>query len=85
MPAFGAARAASLVNGTAAHALDFDDVQFNAHPSTVLVPAILAEAERGGASGLQACKAYVLGYEVWGELHGREKILITTRAGIPRP
>ena len=67
------AKAASLVNGTAAHALDFDDVQFNAHPSTVLVPAILAEAERGGASGLQACKAYVLGYEVWGELHGREK------------
>ncbi len=38
------AKAASLVNGTAAHALDFDDVQFNAHPSTVLFPAILAES-----------------------------------------
>lgn len=67
------ATAAALVNGTAAHALDFDDVQFNAHPSTVLVPAILAEAERSGASGLQALQAYVLGYEVWGELHSREK------------
>ena len=67
------ATAAALVNGTAAHALDFDDVQFNAHPSTVLVPAILAEAERSGASGLKALQAYVLGYEVWGELHSREK------------
>ena len=63
---------AALVNGTAAHALDFDDVQFNAHPSTVLVPAILAEAERGGKSGLDMEMAYVLGYEVWGELHSRE-------------
>ena len=67
------ATAAALVNGTAAHALDFDDVQFNVHPSTVLVPAILAEAERSGASGLKALQAYVLGYEVWGELHSREK------------
>ncbi len=63
---------AALVNGSAAHALDYDDVQFNAHPSTVLVPAILAEAERIGASGLQALRAYVLGYEVWGELRSRE-------------
>ena len=38
------ASAAALVNGTAAHALDYDDVQFNAHPSTVLVPALLAAA-----------------------------------------
>jgi len=67
------AMAAALINGTAAHALDFDDVQFNAHPSTVLVPAILAEAERGGASGRRALEAYVLGYEVWGELHSRER------------
>jgi aconitate decarboxylase len=64
---------AALLNGTAAHALDYDDVQFNAHPSTVLVPAILAEGERSGASGAQALRAYVLGYEVWGELHSREK------------
>lgn len=67
------ASTAALINGTAAHALDYDDVQFNAHPSTVLVPAILAEAERGGASGMRALQAYVLGYEVWGELHSREK------------
>ena len=63
---------AALVNGSAAHALDFDDVQFNAHPSTVLVPAILAEAERSRKSGMDMLHAYVLGYEVWGELHSRE-------------
>ena len=59
------APAAALVNGTAAHALDFDD---NFHPmaghaSAVLVPAICAVAERAGASGQQALDAYVAGLE----------------------
>lgn len=63
---------AALVNGTAAHALDYDDVQFAAHPSIVLVPAIIAKAQACGASGLAALRAYVVGYEVWGELHSRE-------------
>ena len=31
---------AALANGTAAHALDYDDVALRGHPSTVLVPAI---------------------------------------------
>jgi 2-methylcitrate dehydratase PrpD len=35
---------AAWINGTAAHALDYDDVSLRGHPSTVLVPAILAEA-----------------------------------------
>src|SRR3972149_4723636 len=36
---------AALINGTAAHALDFDDVaQRGGHPSAVMVPAILAAA-----------------------------------------
>jgi 2-methylcitrate dehydratase PrpD len=46
---FGARKApapeAAWINGTAAHALDYDDVALRGHPSTVLVPAILAEAE----------------------------------------
>ena len=44
---------AALVNGTAAHALDFDD-NFDpakAHATAVLAPAILALAEQEGASG----------------------------------
>ena len=42
---------AAWINGTAAHALDYDDVGLRGHPSTVLVPAILAEAETLGSSG----------------------------------
>lgn len=63
---------AALLNGAAAHALDYDDVQFGSHVSCVLVPAILAEAETCNASGLDALRAFVAGYEVWGELHSRE-------------
>jgi aconitate decarboxylase len=67
----GAADAA-LVNGVAAHALDYDDVALAGHPSTVLVPAVIAEGEATGASGLAAMRAYLVGYEVWAELIGRE-------------
>jgi 2-methylcitrate dehydratase PrpD len=63
---------AAWINGTAAHALDYDDVSLRGHPSTVLVPAILAEAEGLGASGAEMATAYVAGYEVWAELAGRD-------------
>jgi len=63
---------AAWINGTAAHALDYDDVSLRGHPSTVLVPAILAEAEAIGASGAEMATAYVAGYEVWAELAGRD-------------
>jgi aconitate decarboxylase len=64
---------AALVNGAAGHALDFDDVALGGHPSTVLVPAVLAESERLGASGQDALIAYLVGYEVWAELFAREQ------------
>jgi 2-methylcitrate dehydratase PrpD len=63
---------AAWINGTAAHALDYDDVSLRGHPSTVLVPAILAEAEVLRANGAQMVTAYVAGYEVWAELAGRD-------------
>jgi 2-methylcitrate dehydratase PrpD len=63
---------AACINGTAAHALDFDDVALRGHPSTVLVPALLAEGEATRASGTRLAAAYVAGYEVWAELAGRE-------------
>ena len=63
---------AAWINGTAAHALDYDDVSLRGHPSTVLVPAILAEAEGLGSSGAEMATAYVAGYEVWAELAGRD-------------
>ena len=73
---FGAGRAsapeAAWINGTAAHALDFDDVAQRGHPSAVLVPAILAEAEATGASGKAMLLAYAAGYETWAELAWRD-------------
>lgn len=73
---FGSDRApgpdAAWINGTAAHALDFDDVALKGHPSTVLVPAILAEAQEIGASGKDMITAYAAGYETWAELLRRD-------------
>jgi 2-methylcitrate dehydratase PrpD len=49
-----AARSAALINGTAAHAHDYDDVGIAfhpAHPSVAIAPAVLAQAEALGASG----------------------------------
>jgi 2-methylcitrate dehydratase PrpD len=63
---------AAWINGTAAHALDYDDVALRGHPSTVLVPAILAEGEALGSTGAELATAYVAGYEVWADLQRRD-------------
>ena len=57
---------AALVNGTAAHALDFDDCSntMGGHPSAPILPALWALAEREGASGREVLEAYVTGFEV---------------------
>lgn len=60
--------AAASLNAVSGHALDFDDVALAGHPSVVLVPALLAEAERCGASGPVLIQAYVKGYQVWADL-----------------
>ncbi|MGE4335428.1 MAG: MmgE/PrpD family protein [Pigmentiphaga sp.] len=65
-------RDAALVNGVAAHALDYDDVGLQGHPSAVLVPALLAEGEQRGSSGAALISAYVVGYEIWAELIARD-------------
>jgi 2-methylcitrate dehydratase PrpD len=62
---------AAWVNGTAAHALDYDDA--GGHRSAVLVPTLLAEGEALGSSGAEMIAAYVAGFEVWSELALREK------------
>jgi len=66
------AQFAACISGTAAHALDFDDVALSGHPSTVLVPAILAEGYLQNITGLDALEAYLVGYEVWATLIARE-------------
>jgi 2-methylcitrate dehydratase PrpD len=62
----------ALLYGTAAHALDYDDVALSGHPSAVLVAAILAEANEQQADGAAMIAAYVAGYEAWGELVRRD-------------
>ncbi len=57
---------AALVNGTAGHALDFDD-NFDppkAHATTVLAPAILALAEQENLSGAACLDAYIVGLQI---------------------
>src|SRR5712691_10963163 len=63
---------AAWINGTAGHALDYDDVGCRGHVSTVLVPALLAEAEVLGLGGREMFAAYVAGYEIWAELARRD-------------
>src|SRR4029078_4921686 len=65
---------AALVNGAAAHVLDYDDVTLDGHPSAVLVPAIIAQGETFAARGSELVTAYVPGYEVWAELLVREPV-----------
>ena len=57
---------AALANGTAAHALDFDDMCWVslAHPSAPLVAAGLAAAELVEAGGTALLDAYCVGFEV---------------------
>ncbi|MGQ0524591.1 MAG: MmgE/PrpD family protein [Betaproteobacteria bacterium] len=57
---------AALVNGTASHALDFDDCNntFGGHPSVPLLPALFALADETGVSGRDFMLAYVTGFEV---------------------
>jgi 2-methylcitrate dehydratase PrpD len=57
---------AALCNGTAAHALDFDDTNFTllGHPSAPVLAAALAAAELALADGQALIHAFLLGLEV---------------------
>jgi 2-methylcitrate dehydratase PrpD len=61
---------AALINGYSGHALDYDDVQrsVRGHPSTVLLPALLALAQSRGVSGQKLLCAYAVGVEAMGRL-----------------
>jgi 2-methylcitrate dehydratase PrpD len=61
---------AALVNGTAAHALDFDNTarSLGGHVSAVVVPALFAAGEAYGASGRDVILAHAAGYELGARL-----------------
>jgi 2-methylcitrate dehydratase PrpD len=61
---------AALVNGTFAHALDYDDVLaiMPAHPSAVILAAALASLNGRRVSGRSFIEAYIVGVEVGGRI-----------------
>ncbi len=56
---------ATFINGTASHALDYDDFSqpMGGHQSAPLVAPLMAIAEERGASGLQLLQSYIVGIE----------------------
>jgi 2-methylcitrate dehydratase PrpD len=56
---------AALINGTASHALDFDDVNLAilGHPSVALLPGLLALGEERGESEQDVLTAFIAGYD----------------------
>lgn len=57
---------AALVNGTAAHVLDFDDTSYTGimHGSAVVFPAALAAVQHSGGDGRRLLEALIAGSEV---------------------
>lgn len=57
---------AALINGVAAHVLDFDNTAFHmgGHVSAVMVPALIAAAEAFGATGRDFLLAHAAGFEM---------------------
>jgi 2-methylcitrate dehydratase PrpD len=60
------ARAAALINGSASHTVEFDDIYRDAiyHPGCPTISAALAAAQACGASGERLLRAVIVGYEV---------------------
>ena len=56
---------AAMINGTASHALDYDDtlVSFFGHPSVTLFPSLLALSEWQDKSGQDFLTAYLVGLQ----------------------
>ena len=63
-------QSAALANGTAAHALDYDDILWTqyGHPSSTVWSAALAVGESIGASGQDVILAYAIGVQINGKL-----------------
>ena len=74
-PILGTGRTASpetaaLINGTYGHSLDYDDVlsMIPAHPSAVILSALLASMDGKPVSGKRFIEAYIIGVEVGGKV-----------------
>lgn len=63
------------INGTASHALDYDDTfptmaGYNFHPTVPILAAVLALGEKFNASGCDLLTAYIVGIEVESRVGG---------------
>lgn len=85
------AKTAALVNGSAGHALDYDDTNLvgGLHATGAVLPAALALAEEMKASGADLLCAYVVGVEICarlrvviGDVHYRDGWHITSTLGV---
>ena len=56
---------AALINGSASHALDYDDTSniYHGHPSVTLFPALLALSEWKEKRGKDLLTAYIVGFQ----------------------
>jgi 2-methylcitrate dehydratase PrpD len=59
-------RTAALINGTASHTAELDDIYRDGiyHPGSPTIAAALAIAEHRGASGAELLRAVAIGYEI---------------------
>jgi 2-methylcitrate dehydratase PrpD len=59
-------RTAALINGTASHSVEFDDIYRDAgfHPGSPIISAALAAAQTVGADGDAFARAVIVGYEI---------------------
>lgn len=60
---------AACINGTAAHALDYDDMGSGGHPSAPVVPVLLALGDELRSTGLELIDAYLAGFEAQSRLY----------------
>jgi 2-methylcitrate dehydratase PrpD len=60
------ARTAALINGTAAHTVEFDDIFRDAiyHPGAPTIAAALAAGQEASVSGTALLRAVIIGYEI---------------------
>lgn len=66
---------AALANGTLCHSMDYDDMNYNGHPSATIVPVLLALGEKLKRSGREIMAAHAVAFEVYGKIAEASKEL----------
>ncbi|MBI2910366.1 MAG: MmgE/PrpD family protein [Chloroflexi bacterium] len=69
------APSAALANGTLCHSMDYDDMNYNGHPSAPIAPVLLALGEKLRRSGREIMEAHAVAFEVYGKIAGASKEL----------